>query len=155
MDDDGEHLACRRGARRGVHRTQAVEPSRRPVRQGVFERRVDTDHAEWLCRRVESVETQGGIVSHLRDRAAERVVLDGIQRLAEMGLTATRFGRTSLTMRAEVRNMITRQSILTIEEIVFVNLDPHGKPAPHGYTEITYDRDRIPTHHLTETLEED
>jgi len=44
--------------------------------------------------------------------------------LIEMGLTATRFGRTSLTMRAEVRNMITRQSILTIEEIVFV------KPLP-------------------------
>ena len=42
--------------------------------------------------------------------------------LIEMGLTATRFGRTSLTMRAEVRNMITRRSILTIEEIVFVNL---------------------------------
>jgi acyl-CoA thioesterase YciA len=58
-------------------------------------------------------------------------------------------------MRAEVRNMITRQSILTIEEIVFVNLDPRGTPTPHGYTEITYDRDRIPTHHLTETLEED
>lgn len=71
--------------------------------------------------------------------------------LIEMGLTATRFGRTSLTMRAEVRNMITRQSILTIEEIVFVNLSPSGRPEPHGYTEITYDRDRIPTHHLTET----
>jgi len=54
-------------------------------------------------------------------------------------------------MRAEVRNMITRRSILTIEEIVFVNLDPEGKPEPHGYTEITYDRDRIPAHHLTET----
>ncbi len=55
-------------------------------------------------------------------------------------------------MRAEVRNMITRQSILTIEEIVFVNLTPNGKPEPHGYTDTTYDRDRIPTHHLTETL---
>ena len=72
-----------------------------------------------------------------------------------MGLTATRFGRTSLTMRAEVRNMITRQSILTIEEIVFVNLNQDGKPEPHGYTEITYDRDRIPTHHLSGTPSED
>ncbi|CAN7502027.1 acyl-CoA thioesterase [Pseudarthrobacter oxydans] len=70
--------------------------------------------------------------------------------LIEMGLTATKFGRTSLTMRAEVRNMITRQSILTIEEIVFVNLDMEGKPEPHGYDEITYDRDRIPTDHLRE-----
>jgi acyl-CoA hydrolase len=70
--------------------------------------------------------------------------------LIEMGLTATRFGRTSLTMRAEVRNMITRQSILTIEEIVFVNLSVEGNPEPHGYDKITYDRDRIPTHHLRE-----
>jgi hypothetical protein len=58
-------------------------------------------------------------------------------------------------MRAEVRNMITRQSILTIEEIVFVNLNQDGKPEPHGYTEITYDRDRIPTHHLSGTTPKD
>ena len=64
--------------------------------------------------------------------------------LIEMGLTATRFGRTSLTMRAEVRNMFTRQTILTIEKIVFVNLGEAGKPEPHGYTEITYYRDRFP-----------
>ena len=68
--------------------------------------------------------------------------------LIEMGLTATKFGRTSLTMQAEVRNMITRHSILTIDKIVFVNLDEHGKPAPHGYTSISYDRDRLPTHHF-------
>ena len=49
--------------------------------------------------------------------------------LVEMGLTAKRFGRTSLTMRAEVRNMITRQAILTIEEIVFVNLGRRWPPA--------------------------
>ncbi|WP_369068882.1 acyl-CoA thioesterase [Kineococcus terrestris] len=66
--------------------------------------------------------------------------------LVEMGLLATAFGRTSLTMRAEVRNMITRRSILTIERIVFVNLGPDGQPAPHGYSTITYDRDRIPRH---------
>ncbi|WP_432545757.1 acyl-CoA thioesterase [Kineococcus sp. SYSU DK004] len=66
--------------------------------------------------------------------------------LVEMGLLATAFGRTSLTMRAEVRNMITRRSILTIEKIVFVNLGPDGQPAPHGYSTITYDRDRIPRH---------
>ncbi|MDD9206879.1 hotdog domain-containing protein [Georgenia sp. 10Sc9-8] len=64
--------------------------------------------------------------------------------IVEMGLRATRFGRTSLEMRAEVRNLFTRQSILTIERIVFVNLGPDGGPAPHGQTRITYDRDRIP-----------
>lgn len=65
--------------------------------------------------------------------------------IIEMGLTATKFGRTSLTMRAQVRNMITRELILSIDKIVFVNLDKEGRPTPHGYTEITYDRDRIPT----------
>jgi acyl-CoA hydrolase len=65
--------------------------------------------------------------------------------LIEMGLVATKFGTTSITMRAEVRNMITRKSILTVDHIVFVGLDEHGKPFPHGYTEATNDRDRIPS----------
>src|SRR6187551_1181217 len=34
--------------------------------------------------------------------------------LIEMGIRAVEFGRTSLTMRAEVRHMLTRRSILTI-----------------------------------------
>src|SRR3954447_2233150 len=38
--------------------------------------------------------------------------------IVEMGLRATAFGRTSMTMRAEVRNLFTRQSILTIEKMV-------------------------------------
>jgi acyl-CoA thioesterase YciA len=63
--------------------------------------------------------------------------------LVEMGLRATSFGRTSVTMRAHVRNMITRAAILTIEKIVFVSLDEAGRPLPHGFTEITYDRDRF------------
>ncbi|MFJ6453905.1 acyl-CoA thioesterase [Paenarthrobacter sp. NPDC091669] len=71
--------------------------------------------------------------------------------LIEMGLTATKFGRTSLTMRAEVRNMITRRCILTVEEIVFVNVNSEGRPEPHGYTEISYDRGRIPSRYLSGT----
>ncbi|GGD66543.1 acyl-CoA thioesterase [Microbacterium murale] len=67
--------------------------------------------------------------------------------LIEMGLTATHFGRTSLTMRAVVRNMITRKRILTIEKIVFVSLGEDGHPVPHGYSNITYDRDRMPHKH--------
>jgi hypothetical protein len=65
----------------------------------------------------------------------------------EMGLRATAFGRTSLTMRAEVRNMITRKTILSIERVVFVGLDASGAPVAHGYTDITYDRDRLATPH--------
>lgn len=65
--------------------------------------------------------------------------------LIEMGLVAIKFGTTSITMRAEVRNMITRKSILTVDHIVFVGLDENGKPFPHGYTSATSERDRIPT----------
>lgn len=65
--------------------------------------------------------------------------------LIELGIVATKFGRTSITMRAEVRNMITRHRILAIERIVFVGLDEDGAPLPHGYSTITYERDRLPT----------
>ena len=65
--------------------------------------------------------------------------------LIEMGLVAIKFGTTSITMRAEVRNMITRKSILTVDHIVFVGLGENGKTFPLGYTEATSKRDRIPT----------
>lgn len=65
--------------------------------------------------------------------------------MIEMGLKATRFGRTSMSMRAEVRNMITRDVILSIDEIVFVSLGEDGTPQPHGFSDITYKRDRLPT----------
>ncbi|MCX5538931.1 acyl-CoA thioesterase [Paraburkholderia sp. CNPSo 3076] len=58
--------------------------------------------------------------------------------IIELGITATDFGRTSVTLRAEVRNKITRKSILTIEKMVFVNLGADGMPAPHGRERIRY-----------------
>jgi acyl-CoA hydrolase len=58
--------------------------------------------------------------------------------IIELGITATDFGNTSLTLRCEVRNKITRNSILTIDKIVFVNLDEEGNPVPHGKTTIKY-----------------
>lgn len=81
----------------------------------------------------------------IRSRGPEHPLSARQGDLIEMGLRATAFGRTSITMRAEVRNMISRKSILTIEKLVFVSLDEHGAPVPHGFTEITYQRDRIPT----------
>ncbi|MDR5784351.1 hotdog domain-containing protein [Caballeronia sp. LZ065] len=58
--------------------------------------------------------------------------------IIELGIAATHFGRTSITLRAEVRNKITRKSILTVERMVFVNLSAQGEPAPHGRTKIRY-----------------
>jgi acyl-CoA hydrolase len=63
--------------------------------------------------------------------------------IIELGIVATHFGRTSLTLRCEVRNKLTHQAILTIEKLVFVNLGLDGFPEPHGKTQITYVKYRI------------
>lgn len=63
--------------------------------------------------------------------------------IIELGITATHFGRTSITMRCEVRNKITRRSILTIDKLVFVNLDENRNPVPHGKTQIKYIQDQF------------
>lgn len=63
--------------------------------------------------------------------------------IIEMGIVATQFGNTSITLFCEVRNKVTRQSILTINKIVFVNIDENFNPTPHGKTEITYSQDKF------------
>jgi acyl-CoA hydrolase len=68
--------------------------------------------------------------------------------IVEIGLVATQFGRTSVSMRAEVRNLLTGEQILTIDRLVFVGLDAGGAPLPHGYTELTRGRERLA--HLAE-----
>jgi acyl-CoA hydrolase len=54
--------------------------------------------------------------------------------IIEIGIAAIYFGNTSLTMRCEVRDITTKQGILTIDKIVFVNLDHLGNPTPHHKT---------------------
>lgn len=63
--------------------------------------------------------------------------------IIEMGIEATSFGRSSITMRCEVRNKLTREAILSIDRLVFVNLGEDGKPAPHGKTKISYVKDKF------------
>ncbi len=63
--------------------------------------------------------------------------------IIEIGIEAVSFGRTSLTMRCEVRNKLTREEILSIDRIVMVNLGPDGKSAPHGKTKVEFVKDRL------------
>lgn len=63
--------------------------------------------------------------------------------IVEIGLEVVKFGRTSLTLRCEVRNKMTWETIITIEKIVFVNLDASGQPMPHGKTQVEYVKDRM------------
>lgn len=63
--------------------------------------------------------------------------------IIEIGIEAVKFGKTSLTLRCEVRNKVTRENILSIDKITMVNLGEDGKPAPHGKTKIEFVKDRL------------
>lgn len=63
--------------------------------------------------------------------------------IVEIGIDVKKFGRTSIVLRCEVRNKMTHETIIAIEDIVFVNLDEDGNPVPHGKTKIEYVKDRL------------
>lgn len=63
--------------------------------------------------------------------------------IIELGIVATSFGTSSITMECVVRNKFTRETVLKIDKLVFVNLDKDGKPLPHGKSETTYVKDRL------------
>ncbi|OYX84842.1 MAG: acyl-CoA thioesterase [Flavobacteriales bacterium 32-34-25] len=63
--------------------------------------------------------------------------------IIEIGIDVVRFGVTSITLECEVRNMMTRETIITIDETVMVNLGEDGKPKAHGKTEIEFVKDRL------------
>lgn len=63
--------------------------------------------------------------------------------IIEIGLASIDFGHTSLTLRCEVRNKMTRETIISLEKIIMVALNEKGKPTAHGKTQVEYVRDRI------------
>lgn len=63
--------------------------------------------------------------------------------IIEIGLEVVKFGNSSLVLRCEVRNKMTHQTIITVDNITMVNLDEDGKPKPHGKTQIEYVKDRL------------
>lgn len=52
--------------------------------------------------------------------------------IVEIGMETVKFGYSSITIRCEVRNKRSGKIITKVDEITFVNLNGHGKPAPHG-----------------------
>lgn len=63
--------------------------------------------------------------------------------IIEIGLKVLKFGNASLTLKCEVRNKMTREKIIGIENIVMVSLDEHGKPKPHGKSQVEFVKDRL------------
>lgn len=63
--------------------------------------------------------------------------------IVEIGIEVVKFGSASLTLKCEVRNKMTRQSIIKIDKIVMVSLDEDGNSKPHGKTRIEFVKDRL------------
>jgi len=63
--------------------------------------------------------------------------------IVEIGIEVVKFGQASLTLKCEVRNKMTRQTILKIDKIVLVSLGDNGKPKPHGKTKVEFVKDRL------------
>ncbi len=63
--------------------------------------------------------------------------------IVEIGIDVIKFGHTSISLNCEVRNKMTHESIVTVDNIIMVNLDEKGNPAPHGKTKIEFVKDRL------------
>ncbi|CAA9201989.1 acyl-CoA thioesterase [Flavobacterium collinsii] len=63
--------------------------------------------------------------------------------IVEIGIDVVKFGNTSLILKCAVRNMMTREIIITIDKTTMVNLDEEGKPKAHGKTQIEFVKDRL------------
>lgn len=51
--------------------------------------------------------------------------------VVELGVETVQVGRTSITVRCEVREKLSKETIIAVERVVFVALDAEGKPMPH------------------------
>ncbi len=63
--------------------------------------------------------------------------------IVEVGMEVTKFGKSSITLKCEARNKMTRETILTVDNIIMVNLGDDGKPKPHGKKQVEFVKDRI------------
>ena len=63
--------------------------------------------------------------------------------IVEIGIEVVKFGSASIVLSSEVRNKMTHETIITISNIVMVNLGEDGKAKPHGKTEVEYVVDRL------------
>ncbi|MEQ9188300.1 MAG: hotdog domain-containing protein [Cryomorphaceae bacterium] len=63
--------------------------------------------------------------------------------IVEIGIEVVKWGKSSITLSCEVRNKMTRQTIISIDNITMVSLGANGKPVAHGKTEVEYVKNRL------------
>lgn len=56
--------------------------------------------------------------------------------IIELGTDIVKFGRTSITLKIHVRNKRTKDTIVTVDSIIFVAVDELGNPTPHNITKF-------------------
>lgn len=124
------------------HTRKWVKPEDLNPNQSLFGGRllqwIDEEAALYAIIQLENTHVVTKFISEINFIAAPRQ-----GDIIEIGIVATNFGNTSLTLRCEVRNKMTHEPILSIDRMVFVNLDKNGKPAPHGKTAITFVAERL------------
>ena len=99
---------------------------------------IDEEAALYAIIQLENPRTVTKYISEIDFRSSAK---EG--EIIEIGIEVVKFGNASLTLRSEVRNKMTRETILTIEKIVMVSLDEFGNPKPHGKTEVEFVKDRL------------
>jgi acyl-CoA thioesterase YciA len=52
--------------------------------------------------------------------------------IIEIGVALKKVGKTSITLEVKVRNLVTQNIIVEIDEMVFVCVDEDGKPVRHS-----------------------
>ena len=63
--------------------------------------------------------------------------------IIEIGIEAVKFGKASLTLRCEVRNKMSRKTIIKVDKIIMVSLDEYGNAKPHGKTKVEFVKNRL------------
>ena len=99
---------------------------------------IDEEAALYAIIQLENPKTVTKYMSEINFRSSARK-----GDIIEIGLEPVKFGTSSLTLKCEVRNKMTREVIITIDTIIMVGLDEDGTPKPHGKTEIEYVNDRF------------
>ncbi|PKP24501.1 MAG: acyl-CoA thioesterase [Bacteroidetes bacterium HGW-Bacteroidetes-2] len=99
---------------------------------------IDEEAALYAIIQLENPKTVTKFMSEINFKSAAKQ-----GEIIEIGLDVTKFGNASITLRCEVRNSMTRETIVAIESIVMVGLDKTGKPKAHGKTKIEFIKDRL------------
>lgn len=63
--------------------------------------------------------------------------------IIELGMEVVKFGNSSITLKCEARNKMTKTTILTVDNIIMVNLGEDGKPIAHGKTQMELVKNRF------------